>query len=294
MPKIDPDTPLSNGKEIRRLRQELGLSQDELASATGMSRKTVIALEKGAPATHAVIKPLADFFVLHFPEVTRQQLINGKEPPEPPPVDNERMFSGVLHIWAQNPNLASIEQEIREVLSRAKVPYHFYIAQVTKGSFLLTVHFDFAGLSCVLRAFKRGRLRRLHIRRFDVPLHTLHDFVKFIANERVSEGNRLLSRSEKLRAKLKKLRAEGDELRQKGDPHGEDLQAEADRLRRRSGNFYSDGHRLIEKGNKLFADAESLDGAIAFLRSFYSSLRFRRHGDSIVIRRKRQRKPHAV
>lgn len=267
MPKIDPDTPLSNGKEIRRLRKELGLSQEELASATAMSRKTIIAVEKGAPATHAVIKPLADFFAKQFPGVTRKQLIIGKEPPEPPPVDNERIYSGVLHIWADNPDIAYIEQEIRQILSLVNVPFHFHITECTRGSFLLTVCFDFLGLNFFLNVFSFGHLRRLRIRQFDVPPHTLRAFVTFLANQRQWQGN--------------ERRADGDRLLAEGDEKG---------------------HLLIRLGNKdlneskrLFDASESTDKTLIGLTSVFKTLRFRASPDGvIVIRHKRQKRRSAI
>lgn len=50
------------GDTVKRLREEAGLSQQELADATGILRQTIRDIELGVSSGRRVLQKLADFF----------------------------------------------------------------------------------------------------------------------------------------------------------------------------------------------------------------------------------------
>ncbi len=71
-----------NATLLRRRREELGLSQEQVARATGVSQRTISSLERGAtdrPAAE-LMKSVADFLGLPFDDVMRLPTAESGEP----------------------------------------------------------------------------------------------------------------------------------------------------------------------------------------------------------------------
>jgi transcriptional regulator with XRE-family HTH domain len=158
MPRLSEDAPHVNGKKLRRLRLGRGLSQEELASAINMHRRTIIRLEKGdVPASSSTLRVLAAYF-----SVAREELIIGRyNYRDPPPVDNDKWYSIKLHVAGDHSTLdiITLEIQLRDVLSR-----HFlnnlHIDEITEcDSTLISLIATADAVNGVLSQFEQGDFR---------------------------------------------------------------------------------------------------------------------------------------